>query len=83
MAGERGSSLKRRNLREVDTYESEVAKGKEEAGSGSQWRLLGLLLAFRVVNALLSFSAFVPDEYWQALEVAHNMVFGYPFFTVT
>ena len=37
-----------------------------------------LLVVFRTLNALLSFSAFVPDEYWQALEVAHRMVFGYP-----
>ena len=44
----------------------------------AQWPLLASLLVFRVVNALLSYSAFVPDEYYQALEVAHRMVFGYP-----
>ena len=42
------------------------------------WHLVGALVVFRTVNALLCYSAFVPDEYWQALEVAHNMVFGYP-----
>ena len=50
----------------------------KEAGCGVQWRLLGFLLLFRLCNALLSYSAFVPDEYWQGLEVAHRMVFGYP-----
>lgn len=58
--------------------------GPEETGSGCRnaysvpWRLLALLLVFRVCNAVLSYSAFVPDEYWQALEVAHRMTFGYP-----
>ena len=34
------------------------------------------LLAYRVINALLLQTSFVPDEYWQSLEVAHNMAFG-------
>ncbi|KAJ8305556.1 hypothetical protein KUTeg_016101 [Tegillarca granosa] len=42
--------------------------------------LLGLI-AFRVTNALLIQTQFVPDEYWQSLEVAHNMVFGYGYMT--
>ena len=33
------------------------------------------LLAFRCVNALLLQTSFVPDEYWQSVEVAHNLVF--------
>ena len=48
-------------------------------GWGSKtWHVLVFLLAFRSLNAVLSYSSFVPDEYWQALEVAHKMVFGYP-----
>ena len=43
------------------------------------WSLIGLLLLFRTLNAVLSYTAFVPDEYWQSMEVAHSMVFGYPF----
>ena len=42
------------------------------------WSWVGALLIFRTVNALLCYTAFVPDEYWQSLEVAHKMVFGYP-----
>lgn len=34
------------------------------------------LLAFRVINALVIQTAYVPDEYWQSLEVAHQMAFG-------
>lgn len=34
------------------------------------------LLALRVVNALVIQTQFSPDEYWQTVEVAHNMVFG-------
>ena len=36
-----------------------------------------LCAAFRVVNALLVRTYFNADEYWQSLEVAHRMVFGY------
>ena len=60
----------------------DVATRTEECSvviAGLRWsHLVGALVVFRTVNALLCYSAFVPDEYWQALEVAHNMVFGYP-----
>jgi phosphatidylinositol glycan class B len=36
---------------------------------------IGCLL-FRIVNALLIHTYFNPDEHWQALEVAHRVVFG-------
>ena len=41
--------------------------------------LLALLVAFRLINAALCRTWFVADEYWQSLEVAHRMVFGYLF----
>ena len=34
------------------------------------------LLAFRIVNALMIQTSYVPDEYWQSIEVAHRMAFG-------
>ncbi len=40
--------------------------------------VLSFLVGFRLVNAFVCTTAFVPDEYWQSLEVAHRMVFGYP-----
>ena len=35
------------------------------------------LLSYRILNSLLVRSYFSPDEYWQSLEVAHNLVFNY------
>lgn len=43
----------------------------------SQQALFFGLLAFRIVNALLIQTSYVPDEYWQSIEVAHKMVFGW------
>lgn len=48
------------------------------AAASCSWRLFAVLVVFRVSSAVLSQTAFVPDEYWQSLEVAHHMVFGYP-----
>ncbi|XP_029935468.1 GPI alpha-1,2-mannosyltransferase 3 isoform X2 [Myripristis murdjan] len=38
-------------------------------------------VAFRLANCFLVQSSFVPDEYWQSLEVSHNMVFTYGYLT--
>lgn len=35
-------------------------------------------MALRTLNCFLVQTSFVPDEYWQSLEVAHRMVFKYP-----
>ena len=79
--------MKRRELHKEAPSTSSAAptsRNNEEEDSKSDisgWgrgRVLWALVAFRVLNALLCYSAFVPDEYWQALEVAHKMVFGYP-----
>jgi hypothetical protein len=40
--------------------------------------LLLLLISYRIANSLLIHTFFNPDEYWQSLEVAHQVVFGYP-----
>ncbi|XP_019640115.1 PREDICTED: GPI mannosyltransferase 3-like [Branchiostoma belcheri] len=40
-----------------------------------------VLLTGRLLNAAVVQTAHVPDEYWQSLEVAHNMVFGYGYLT--
>ena len=53
--------------------------GQPQSGVTRRWGwMLGSLMIFRVLNALLCSTSFVPDEYWQSLEVAHKMVFGYP-----
>ena len=35
------------------------------------------LLLFRILNAILIKTFFVPDEFWQGPEIAHRVVFGY------
>ena len=42
----------------------------------SQQALFFGLLAFRIVNAMLIQTSYVPDEYWQSVEVSHKMAFG-------
>jgi hypothetical protein len=43
----------------------------------SQWMLvLGILLALRITNALSIKTFFQPDEYFQSLEPAWQIVFG-------
>lgn len=39
------------------------------------------LFLFRILNAFLIKTFFVPDEFWQGPEIAHRMVFGYGYLT--
>lgn len=41
--------------------------------------LFVFLLAFRIVNALITRTFFQPDEHYQTTEIAHRLVFGYGF----
>ncbi|KAI0531492.1 hypothetical protein KFK09_001048 [Dendrobium nobile] len=57
---------------------------RDKKGEGPYYALFSLekkifsfCLAFRALNSLLVQTYFNPDEHWQALEVAHQMVFGY------
>lgn len=40
-------------------------------------RVVVFSVVFRLINCLLVQSSFVPDEYWQSVEVSHRMVFNY------
>ncbi|KAJ8985666.1 hypothetical protein NQ317_015163 [Molorchus minor] len=40
-----------------------------------------ILLAVRLASVFIVQTSFVPDEYWQSLEVAHNIVFKYGYLT--
>jgi len=42
----------------------------------SQRSMFWSLVAFRLLNALMIQTSYVPDEYWQSIEVAHRMAFG-------
>ncbi|GAB5587758.1 glycosylphosphatidylinositol anchor biosynthesis [Umbelopsis nana] len=45
----------------------------------SRMIILGICVLFRLANASITRTYDNPDEYWQAQEVAHRLVFGYPF----
>lgn len=47
-------------------------------GAGGPAALLALTVGLRTLNCFLVQTSFVPDEYWQSLEVAHRMAFEYP-----
>eukprot|EP01102_Stenamoeba_stenopodia_P006754 TRINITY_DN1883_c0_g1_i1.p1 TRINITY_DN1883_c0_g1~~TRINITY_DN1883_c0_g1_i1.p1 ORF type:complete len:522 (-),score=35.79 TRINITY_DN1883_c0_g1_i1:81-1646(-) len=50
---------------------------QQTATTANQVLLWCLVFLFRCVNSFAVRTAFNPDEYWQSLEVAHNLVFGY------
>ncbi|XP_053784048.1 GPI mannosyltransferase 3 isoform X2 [Desmodus rotundus] len=59
-----------------------------EKSSGRRGNLLGeniylvlFTITLRICNCFLVQTSFVPDEYWQSLEVAHRMVFNYGYLT--
>lgn len=44
--------------------------------------MLKYIFAFRLINSLFFSSAYIcADEYWQSLEVAHGIAFGYGYRT--
>ncbi|XP_060657929.1 GPI mannosyltransferase 3 isoform X1 [Drosophila nasuta] len=43
--------------------------------------VFGLILAVRLASVFIVQTYFVPDEYWQSLEVAHKLTFGYGYLT--
>jgi len=44
-------------------------------------RIFLMLVLFRFINSISIKTFFVPDEYWQSVEVAHNYVFDYGYLT--
>lgn len=47
----------------------------------ASWAGVAAVFAFRLANAFLTATFFQPDEYFQALEPAHRLVFGYGYTT--
>lgn len=44
-------------------------------------KLLSVYLLIRLSSVLVVKTWFVPDEYWQSLEVSHRLSFGYGYLT--
>eukprot|EP01135_Chromosphaera_perkinsii_P010388 Nk52_evm60s2118 gene=Nk52_evmTU60s2118 len=49
--------------------------------SWTSWKIFLGICLFRQYNALFVSTTFSPDEYWQSLEVAHYLVYGYGYLT--
>lgn len=45
------------------------------------WDVFAIFLLLRLASVFLVQTFFVPDEYWQSLEVAHKISFGYGYLT--
>ncbi|XP_028562723.2 GPI alpha-1,2-mannosyltransferase 3 isoform X1 [Podarcis muralis] len=55
--------------------------GRGAALVGENIYLCLFTITVRLLNCFLVQTSFVPDEYWQSLEVAHHMVFNYGYLT--
>lgn len=43
--------------------------------------IIALFVVTRLLSVVFVQTWYVPDEYWQSLEVAHNVAFGYGYLT--
>ena len=85
----RAHPCKSAQSRPQEETEGDVFFYKEVLGSSAIEKIMSSdktiflgLLVIRLVNAMLIQTYFVPDEYWQSVEVAHKMVFEYPLLEV-
>ncbi|KAK8969474.1 Dol-P-Man:Man(7)GlcNAc(2)-PP-Dol alpha-1,6-mannosyltransferase [Platanthera guangdongensis] len=82
----RQQSLSKPSRKEKHDFNLEQQQEDRKAGPSytvfsSQKSIFAFCLIFRALNSFLVQTYFNPDEHWQALEVAHHMVFGYGHFT--
>jgi phosphatidylinositol glycan class B len=77
----RNASSKSQPTKPLITKNPDISKQKGYKSQKSNFfssekNIFTLCLAFRIANSLLIRTYFNPDEHWQALEVAHRIVFG-------
>uniref|UniRef100_A0A8C0FZT1 Mannosyltransferase n=1 Tax=Chelonoidis abingdonii TaxID=106734 RepID=A0A8C0FZT1_CHEAB len=81
-AGGEGGFFLRCRSRSADTVRLRKRKSALYSAApglfGENIYLVLFTITLRVLNCFLVQTSFVPDEYWQSLEVAHHMVFKYP-----
>ena len=77
-------SMKHRVIRQNGGQQHESAWDRQKdsfPGDSFSWiidrKILVGCIIFRLLNALLLQTFFNPDEYWQSVEVAHRITFGY------
>ena len=81
--------MRQRKVAKADVPEGDAASPADTQGelldkkkhSDLPWKWLIYLILFRWLNAVCVRTQFDPDEYWQALEPAHLIVFGEGFLT--
>jgi Alg9-like mannosyltransferase family len=97
IGGDPNPTIRRRRLERADTNSAPstalVSDRSRDASPDRDFRthpifstpalskLFILMLLFRIYNSLLLATFFDPDEYYQSLEVAHNIVFGRGYLT--
>ncbi|XP_029398856.1 GPI mannosyltransferase 3 isoform X2 [Mus pahari] len=69
---------KRKSRQDVSAQEK---RSRRRGLLGENVYLVLFTIALRIFNCFLVQTSFVPDEYWQSLEVAHRMVFSYGYLT--
>nr|KAF6486504.1 phosphatidylinositol glycan anchor biosynthesis class B [Rousettus aegyptiacus] len=70
--------MKLRKRKSASYFSSQKSTGRRGDHLGENIYLVLFTIALRLCNCFLVQTSFVPDEYWQSLEVAHHMVFKYP-----
>lgn len=78
VAMEPGAGTPAGRLRRRKSGQREGREEQRAARAAPARGLLVLSLAVRLACCFSVRTSFVPDEYWQSLEVAHRAAFGYP-----
>ncbi|XP_057833988.2 mannosyltransferase APTG1 isoform X1 [Cryptomeria japonica] len=77
ISGKNGTSDPSLNFKSGSEIQKQVRSGNGNNHFWTERNIFIGCLGFRIINALLVQTYFNPDEHWQALEVAHRIVFGY------
>ncbi|XP_076782410.1 GPI alpha-1,2-mannosyltransferase 3 isoform X2 [Arvicanthis niloticus] len=73
--------MKLRKRKSTQYVSAQEKRSRRPGLLGENIYLVLFTIALRVCNCFLVQTSFVPDEYWQSLEVAHHMVFSYGYLT--
>nr|XP_042137198.1 GPI mannosyltransferase 3-like isoform X2 [Peromyscus maniculatus bairdii] len=77
----RCGEMKLRKRKSTLCVNTQAKRSRRRDLLGENIYLVLFTIALRMFNCFLVQTSFVPDEYWQSLEVAHHMVFSYGYLT--
>ncbi|XP_031198906.1 GPI mannosyltransferase 3 isoform X2 [Mastomys coucha] len=75
------AEMKLRKRKSTQYVSAQEKRSRRRDLFGESIYLVLFTIALRIFNCFLVQTSFVPDEYWQSLEVAHRMVFSYGYLT--